>query len=435
MKLIALLALLIQALYVIAQSFLEATGAYSQLSSFHQLLLTNSTVAAGLLGNSTNTGSNGTNMTPQTILVPNNDAFTNYERANGRPITSLSSPDLTNIVQYHSLQGSLSSSDLQNPQGLISNTALKDQRYDNRELGSNGAQQPQVVYIGSASTNGTVVARQVGGAGAAGGFVESGLGAKVNVEVIDGKFDGGMFQIVDGFLTLPLNQSDTMLAQNLTSFVRGLDRTNVTAGTNAAKGLTCVCPSDQAFAAMNNLDKSTGNLTDGPGSLLATLTRHGFKASYYSTDFRHGDLLHSQNGYPILVTRRNGSVFLNDARLIQANAIANNGAVHGLDRVMGFLNTTTNITTPANATQYSNTANIPTPPPTASASSATSFSPSATATATSTGSGVGGGSASGSASVAAATSISVAAGGKGPGWWCAWFSGLVVVVLGGVGVL
>ena len=31
---------------------------------------------------------------------------------------------------------------------------------------------------------------------------------------------------------------------------------------------------------------------------------------------------------------------------------------------MGFLNTTTNETTPANASIYSNTANIPTPPPT-----------------------------------------------------------------------
>jgi len=124
-----------------------------------------------------------------------------------------------------------------------------------------------------------------------------------------------------------------MTAQNLTSFVRGLNRTNVTTGTNAAKGLTCVCPSDQAFAAMGNLDKSTGNLTDGPGSLLATLTRHAFKGSYYSTDFRHGDLLHSQNGYPILVTVRNGSVCLNDAKLVRVNAIANNGAVHALDRV------------------------------------------------------------------------------------------------------
>jgi len=199
MKLIVLLAVLNQALYVTAQSFLEATGAYSQLSSFHQLLLANSTIAAGVLSNATTTGHNGTNITMQTILVPSNDAFTNYERANGHPVTSLSSSDLTNLGQYHSLQGALSSSDLQKPQGLISNTALNDQRYDNRELGSDGAQQPQVVYIGSTSTNG-MVARQAGGANGAGGFVESGLGAKVDVDLVDGKFDGGMFQIVDEYV-------------------------------------------------------------------------------------------------------------------------------------------------------------------------------------------------------------------------------------------
>lgn len=33
------------------------------------------------------------------------------------------------------------------------------------------------------------------------------------------------------FLTLPVNQTDTMMAQGLTSFVVGLNRTNVTDGT------------------------------------------------------------------------------------------------------------------------------------------------------------------------------------------------------------
>ena len=33
------------------------------------------------------------------------------------------------------------------------------------------------------------------------------------------------------FLTLPVNQTDTMTAQGLTAFVLGLNRTNVTEGT------------------------------------------------------------------------------------------------------------------------------------------------------------------------------------------------------------
>ncbi|KAL8794450.1 MAG: hypothetical protein Q9195_002923 [Heterodermia aff. obscurata] len=152
-----------------------------------------------------------------------------------------------------------------------------------------------------------------------------------------------------------------MTARGLNSMVAGLSRTNVTDGTNAAKGLTCVCPTDEAFAAFGDLVNTTANLTDGLGSLLATLTRHGLTGSYYTTNFTDGDLIQSQNGYPILVTRRNDSIFLNDAQLVGTNYIARTGAVHALDRVMGYLNTTTNVTTPANASMYSNTSNIPSP--------------------------------------------------------------------------
>lgn len=84
---------------------------------------------------------------------------------------------------------------------------------------------------------------------------------------------------------------------------------------------------------MDNLANTSGNVTDGPASLLATLTRHGLTGSYYTTNFTDGDLIQSQNGYPILVTRRNGAIFLNDAEIVGTNFIANTGCVHALDRV------------------------------------------------------------------------------------------------------
>ena len=94
-----------------------------------------------------------------------------------------------------------------------------------------------------------------------------------------------------------------MASQGLNSFVSGLALTDVTEGINAAPGLTCVCPADQGFAAIPGL--FARNLTDGPGSLLATLTRHGLTGSFYTTNFTDGSLIHSQNGYPILVTQKN----------------------------------------------------------------------------------------------------------------------------------
>ncbi|KAL8994283.1 MAG: hypothetical protein Q9169_005699 [Polycauliona sp. 2 TL-2023] len=356
MKLLLLVRIVVAATSVQAQSLLDATARYPQLSNFNELLSSFPDLATGLVTNIT-TGS-----TRQTILVPSNDAFDNYQRQNGASVGSLSSSDVGNILSYHTLQGSLSSTDIQQPNGLISETALRDPGYARRENATDaGDSLPQVVYISSSETAAgrKIKARQVSALSSV--DVRSGEGNEVELEQTPGNWNGGVFYVVNGFLTLPVSQTDTMTSANLTSFVRGLVRTNVTEGTNAAKGLTCLCPDNQAFEAISN---SNGNLTDGPGSLLATVSRHGLTGSYYSTNFTDGDMIQSQNGYPILVTRRNGSIFLNDARLVGSNYIANSGSVHALDRIMGFLNTTTNQTTPANASIYSDTANIPTPPPT-----------------------------------------------------------------------
>ncbi|KAL8731106.1 MAG: hypothetical protein Q9166_003634 [cf. Caloplaca sp. 2 TL-2023] len=350
-----------------AQSLLNVTARYPQLSSFNELLSTFPDIAASLLTNIS------TSPQRQTILVPSNQAFTDYRQRNGASISSLSSSDVGNILNYHTLQGALSSSDIQQPGGLVSETALSNPTYARRENATDaGDSLPQVVYISSsdATPRRKIKVRQISALSSV--DVRSGEGNEIELEQTPGNWSGGVFYVVNGFLTLPLNQTDTMDSASLTSFVRGLARTNVTEGTNAARGLTCVCPNNQAFEAISN---SNGNLTDGLGSLLATLTRHGLTGSYYTTNFTDGDLIQSQNGYPILVTRRNGSIFLNDAQLVGTNYIANSGAVHALDRdaqIMGFLNTTTNETTPANASIYEDTSNIPTPPPTPTAAASTS---------------------------------------------------------------
>jgi len=117
-----------------------------------------------------------------------------------------------------------------------------------------------------------------------------------------------------------------MTAFGLLAFVEALNRTNTTSTINSARGFTALCPSDQAFASLSNLN---GDI----GSLLAILTRHFLNSSYYSTDFRDGDLFYSESGYPILVSVKNGSIYLNDAKVIASNFITQNGAMHALDRV------------------------------------------------------------------------------------------------------
>ena len=83
-----------------AQSLLDVTALDPQLSDFSDLLLTNPDAAAGLLTNISS------GRQKQTILVPSNGAFDRYRLRAGSSFSSLSSSDLGNVLNYHTLQGS-----------------------------------------------------------------------------------------------------------------------------------------------------------------------------------------------------------------------------------------------------------------------------------------------------------------------------------------
>lgn len=178
-----------------AQSLLDATAPYPQLSDFNQLLSGFPDVAASLITNVSSL------LSRQTILVPSNGAFDNYRRQTNSNISSLSSSDIGNILNYHSLQGALSSSDIQQPGGLISSTALTDPLYANREVLANGGQPPQVVYISSSNTSAGVriTARQVDTLSSV--DVGSGAGSEIELEQTPGNWSGGLFYVVNGLVS------------------------------------------------------------------------------------------------------------------------------------------------------------------------------------------------------------------------------------------
>lgn len=179
----------------LAQSLLDATARISVLSDFNAMLLHYPDAAADLLSNFTSADQR------QTVLVPSNDAFTTFRLQHGASISSLTSSDVGNILNYHTLQGALSSSDLQTPGGLVSSTALRNTSYDDREvLQNSNAKLSQVVYISSARS-GRIVARQA--AGLSSTDVRSGEGNEITLNPTPGNWSGGTFYIVDGYADWP----------------------------------------------------------------------------------------------------------------------------------------------------------------------------------------------------------------------------------------
>ena len=82
----------------------------------------------------------------------------------------------------------------------MASTALTSEPYDNRELSSDGATQPQVVYIASTDTSdgARIKARQDGPLGNV--DAKSGEGMQITLENTRGNWSGGYFYIVDGFV-------------------------------------------------------------------------------------------------------------------------------------------------------------------------------------------------------------------------------------------
>jgi len=188
------------AVWAEAQSFLTAISQYPQLSNFTTLMDDNPGLAGALLTSS------ATSLTQITVLVPDNSAFDLLEAQLGAPIGSLTVQQLEPILQYHVLVGALTTNNFTVQNGTTVPTFLNGPLYNNRSagaaLGSSGAANDphngQVVFIQAinptSSNSKRFIVRQLPQPIAS---VQGGLGHQINMTAVDGRWDGGVFQIVD----------------------------------------------------------------------------------------------------------------------------------------------------------------------------------------------------------------------------------------------
>jgi hypothetical protein len=180
-----------------ALSFVEAISAYPQLSNFTSLLESNPGLASPFNAISPSA--------PQTVLVPDNDAFLSFQNSTGQSFASEPYDYIQAVISYQLLNGNLSSQDFLHPAGITIPTGLTGPTYDNRTAGSalissgasTGNHDGQVVFIAPDTTPTSFNPRQLGSTEA---YVQSGVANQVNLTTIDGVWDGGMFQIVDGYM-------------------------------------------------------------------------------------------------------------------------------------------------------------------------------------------------------------------------------------------
>jgi len=166
--------------------------------------------------------------------------------------------------------------------------------------------------------------------------VRGGRGKVAEVNLIDGTWDGGYFQIVNSVLTPPQTCSSTIRpTAQLSGLDVALNRTGLWETLDHLKNVTCLAPNNNAFAAAGSPQTQLD-----PQKLTQALLFHTLPQPLYSNFLYDGLEITSAANLTVHVTVNSSGIWFNDAKVISPNVLTNNGLVHILDKVMSPLNTT-----------------------------------------------------------------------------------------------
>lgn len=160
----------------------------------------------------------------------------------------------------------------------------------------------------------------------------------------DANFTGGVVHIIDTVLTIPESISSTAVAAGLSGAVGALTRTNLAGPLDMMPDVTVFVPNNMAFesigSALPNLSMSAladilqyhGKINHAPRetSIDALLVVNGTVG--YSSQLTDDQMLPTLNGAQVTITKSNGSVFVNSAKVVTPDVLVANGVVHVIDK-------------------------------------------------------------------------------------------------------
>ncbi|KAM0228952.1 hypothetical protein ACHAPO_010359 [Fusarium lateritium] len=297
---------------------------YSSLSLFRSLL---SSAPQALITSLSEKDSN------VTVLIPTNNAIQSYLKASSvSDVTELNQTELQVFFSYHVLSASLKSSDFDDPRGLSVPTLLQNSQFNNRSAGPQIESQfgkgsdGQVIFASRQDRNNKRADDDLGGPNV---MLRAGLAQDVKMTAVDGSWGTNninSFQIVDKVLSPPRSCSNTVHTikdSRLTGLNVALFKAGLWPALDASRNVTCLAPSTQAFKDAGSPDVKLSKQDLG-GALLA----HTLKEVTYSNYLRDGQIIGTLNNTEVRVSIRGDDIFFNNAKVIEANILTNNGLIH-----------------------------------------------------------------------------------------------------------
>ncbi|KAK1757080.1 FAS1 domain-containing protein [Echria macrotheca] len=244
-----------------------------------------------------------------TVLAPSNAALSSLpdevvDRVSSDPAY------LTALLSYHVLNGTYYASQLTaSTEPLVIRTLLNSSAYAN----VSGGQRVVAQLLESDEV-----------------ILYSGGGAGTTIQTRDYNFTGGTVHIIDGMLSLPASLSDTLLARNMTAAVGAIRESGMGDGLDAAGEVTVFAPTNAAFEAVGSL---VADMTDDQfTNVLAYHVVQG--AVMYSGMMGNGTAVATQGTSLTFLAAEEGGMFVNGARVVEADVLIANGVLHFIDAVL-----------------------------------------------------------------------------------------------------
>lgn len=161
-------------------------------------------------------------------------------------------------------------------------------------------------------------------------MLAEGLPTGADLSWQDIEFDNGIIHIIDSLLLIPLSVSETLISGNWTALAGAAAQTDLVTPLESLSDITIFCPNNDAFQRL-----AAGSLDVSNKGLAEILQYHVVQGTVgYSTALSN-TTLPTLNGKDVQITiTDDGAVFVNSARVINANVLIENGVLHVIDEVL-----------------------------------------------------------------------------------------------------
>lgn len=293
----------------------------------------------GLLGQVQNTTEFLASQEKVTLFAPSNDAFASIVAEGGIFSIEQAAVDpglIEQILRYHLFKGVVKAADIKEiPQFVPSYLNYSGIVLDGEVSGSN-VTGGQVVSVGldeegnAIVTSGIKSTSQVVVAVSLFSFRYVHESAALT-KMQDLEFDNGVIHIIDKLLIIPLSVSATLIAGNFTALAGAATQADLVAPLEDLSDITIFAPNNDAFQRL-----AASNFTATDSELGSILQYHVVQGTVgYSTTLANNTRLPTLNGEELDITiSADGAVFVNAARVINADILLENGVLHVIDEVL-----------------------------------------------------------------------------------------------------